>query len=194
MIKIPWGSWELSRVLVISSLSCESILERRIRDELFSVILWLNMRIQDIQIRNKHLHLDPRVAYGFRLTCPRMTNYSPSFSGLTRESRTYTIFYMKYSIRAFQPCTYIMASDKNGTLYIGVTSDLVKRVFEHKNHHFEWFTDEYDIINLVYYECHDTMASAIQREKNLKHWMREWKIALIEEGNPMWKDLYDNIV
>ncbi len=87
-----------------------------------------------------------------------------------------------------------MASDKNGTLYIGVTSDLVKRVFEHKNHYFEWFTDEYNIINLVYFECHDTMASAIQREKNLKHWIREWKVALIEKENPEWRDLYNDII
>ena len=87
-----------------------------------------------------------------------------------------------------------MASDKNGTLYIGVTSDLVKRVYEHKHHHFKGFTDEYDVTNLVYFECHETMAWAIQREKNLKHWIRDWKIALIEKENPIWRDLYDDII
>jgi len=88
---------------------------------------------------------------------------------------------------------YIMASQRNGTLYIGVTSDLVKRVYEHKNNVVEGFTRKYGIHVLVYYEKHLSAESAIRREKRLKSWKRQWKLALIEKDNPKWLDLYPNI-
>ena len=93
-----------------------------------------------------------------------------------------------------QPAVYILASDRNGTLYIGVTSDLTKRVWEHMNNMVEGFTKRYGVHRLVWYEVHDTMESAIQREKRLKEWKRVWKLELIEETNPEWKDLYPTIV
>jgi len=85
---------------------------------------------------------------------------------------------------------YIMASQKNGTLYIGVTKDLIGRVFEHKNDLKDGFTKKYHVYILVYYEQYDSVESAIVREKRLKKWNRPWKIKLIEESNPLWKDLY----
>lgn len=92
-----------------------------------------------------------------------------------------------------QPCVYILASKKHGTLYIGVTSNLIKRVWEHKNNVVEGFTKKYHIHNLVWYELHDEMTSAISREKKLKKWRRGWKIKLIEKENSDWLDLYQNI-
>jgi len=86
---------------------------------------------------------------------------------------------------------YIMASKKNGTLYIGVTNDLIKRVYAHKNDLVEGFTKKYGVHQLVYYEQTEDVKSAIQREKQLKKWNRSWKIELIEKMNPEWKDLYD---
>ena len=93
-----------------------------------------------------------------------------------------------------QSAVYIMASQRNGTLYIGVTSDLVKRVWEHKNDLAEGFTKQHQVHQLVYYELHGEMAQAIIREKQLKKWNRDWKLRLIEELNPDWRDLYDEIV
>lgn len=87
-----------------------------------------------------------------------------------------------------------MASKRNGTLYIGVTSDLIKRVWEPKNDLVEGFTKRYSIHRLVWYEVHDSMDSAIQREKSIKEWKRAWKLELIERANPDWQDLYDRIV
>ncbi len=92
-----------------------------------------------------------------------------------------------------QPTVYILASKRNGTLYIGVTSDLVKRIWEHKNQLVEGFTKKYHVQQLVYFEQHQDMLSAITREKQLKKWNRAWKIALIEEGNPDWRDLWEVI-
>ena len=91
------------------------------------------------------------------------------------------------------PCVYILASKRNGTLYIGVTSDLVRRVWEHKNDLARGFTKEHGVHTLVWYEVHPTMDSAITREKRLKNWKREWKLDLIEGVNPMWDDLYDKL-
>ena len=91
------------------------------------------------------------------------------------------------------PCVYILTNRSNGTLYIGVTSNLVQRVWRHKHDLVEGFTKRYGIRRLVWYEVHGSMESAIGREKALKKWNRAWKIALIEEGNPMWADLYDEI-
>jgi len=92
-----------------------------------------------------------------------------------------------------QPAVYILTSQRNGTLYTGVTSDLVKRIWEHKNDLVEGFTKRYCVHNLVWYELHAGMISAIEREKNIKEWKREWKLNLIEKDNPEWKDLYVNI-
>ena len=93
-----------------------------------------------------------------------------------------------------QPAVYILASKKNGTLYTGVTSDLVKRIWEHKNDFVKGFTKRYKVHNLVWYELHDNMDVAIEREKNMKEWKRTWKVRLIEESNPQWNDLYDSIL
>ncbi len=92
------------------------------------------------------------------------------------------------------PAIYILASQRDGTLYIGVTSDLVKRIYEHKQDSAESFTKEHHVHILVYYEFHDDMEAAIRREKQLKKWNRSWKMRLIEEKNPEWNDLYEEIV
>jgi putative endonuclease len=93
-----------------------------------------------------------------------------------------------------QPCVYILASQRNGTLYIGVTSDPVKRVWEHKRDLVEGFTKKYRVHTLVWYEVHGTMEAAIAREKQLKGWKRRWKLELVEKMNPEWRDLYADIV
>jgi putative endonuclease len=93
-----------------------------------------------------------------------------------------------------QPAVYILASKRNGTLYIGVTSDLVKRVWEHNNNAVEGFTKRYGVHHLVWYELHENMDSAIKREKQLKEWKRQWKLKLIEDANPSWLDLYSGII
>ena len=89
---------------------------------------------------------------------------------------------------------YILASYRNGTLYIGVTNNLMRRVWEHKNDFIKGFTHKYRVHMLVYYEPCESIESAIIREKQLKVWHRKWKIRLIEEMNPEWKDLYEEIV
>jgi putative endonuclease len=88
---------------------------------------------------------------------------------------------------------YILASQRNGTLYTGVTTDLVKRVGEHKEKIQEGFTKRYNVANLVHYEVHGNIVAAISREKNIKAWKRAWKIRVIEEENPQWKDLFPTI-
>jgi len=93
-----------------------------------------------------------------------------------------------------RPAVYVMASQRNGTLYIGVTSDLPKRVWEHKNDVHEGFTKEYGVHQLVYFELHDDMPTAITREKQLKRWNRAWKLELIETDNPQWRDLWEDIL
>jgi putative endonuclease len=93
-----------------------------------------------------------------------------------------------------QAYVYILANKKHGTLYLGVTSNLVKRVYQHKTNIVEGFTEKYNVKNLVYFETTPCIASAIQREKQLKKWNRAWKIRIIEEFNPEWKDLYNDIV
>jgi putative endonuclease len=92
-----------------------------------------------------------------------------------------------------QPAVYIMASKPNGTLYIGVTSDLLNRSWEHRENIVKGFTKRYRVHSLVYYELYQEMTSAILREKRLKKWNRAWKIALIEEKNPKWEDLYESL-
>jgi putative endonuclease len=93
-----------------------------------------------------------------------------------------------------QPAVYILASKRNGTLYIGVTSDLAGRVWQHKNDLIEGFTKKYGVHTLVYFEMHADMAEAIRREKQLKKWNRAWKIELIEKENPEWRDLWPELV
>ena len=89
---------------------------------------------------------------------------------------------------------YILASKRNGTLYVGVTSDLVRRIWEHKNNLADGFTKRYRVHDLVWCEEHGTIQDAIQREKNIKEWKRAWKIELIERSNPLWRDLYPDII
>ena len=86
----------------------------------------------------------------------------------------------------------MLASRRNGTLYVGVTSDLIKKIWEHKNDVVEGFTKKYCVHTLVCYEIHENMESAISREKTIKGWKRQWKLELIEKENPAWTDLYDN--
>jgi len=89
-----------------------------------------------------------------------------------------------------QPCVYILASRRNGTLYVGVTSDLVKRVWEHKNNVVKGFTQRYGVHMLVWFEFHENMLDAIKREKTIKGWKRNWRLELIEAVNPDWRDSY----
>ncbi|MFC1839737.1 GIY-YIG nuclease family protein [Thermodesulfobacteriota bacterium] len=93
-----------------------------------------------------------------------------------------------------KPAVYILASKPRGTLYTGVTNDLIKRIWEHKNDVVAGFTAEYKIHHLVYYELHGDINSAILREKQIKKWNRLWKIELIEDFNPEWNDLYNDIL
>jgi len=93
-----------------------------------------------------------------------------------------------------QPCVYLLASKRNGTLYAGVTSNLVKRVWEHKQHAVEGFTKKYGVDRLVWYEAHETMESATTREKAIKNWKRAWKTNVIEAVNPQWRDLYPDVL
>jgi putative endonuclease len=95
--------------------------------------------------------------------------------------------------RAIRPCVYILASRRNDTLYVGVTSDLGHRAWQHRTEVVAGFTKRYGIHTLVYAEFHMTMAEAIQREKQIEKWRRAWKIRLIEEANQTWRDLYDEI-
>ena len=93
-----------------------------------------------------------------------------------------------------QPAVYILASERNGTIYVGVSSDLIKRVWQHKNHQAGGFTTRYNIHLLVYFEQHADMLAAITREKQIKKWNRAWKIRLIESLNPEWRDLWNEIL
>jgi len=92
-----------------------------------------------------------------------------------------------------EPCVYVIASKRNGTLYVGVTSNLRQRVWQHKEGMIDGFTKDYGVKILVWFERHDTMEMAIRREKQLKKWNRMWKVREIERSNPEWQDLYDRI-
>ncbi|MBF0285508.1 MAG: GIY-YIG nuclease family protein [Magnetococcales bacterium] len=92
-----------------------------------------------------------------------------------------------------QPAVYILASQRNGTLYIGVTSDLVKRIFQHKEDVIDGLSKRYHVHRLVYYELHSEMSEALHREKQIKKWNRTWKLRLIEQANPKWDDLWFSI-
>jgi putative endonuclease len=121
---------------------------------------------------------------------------------ISRQSLTAHAKVDRYAISAFhptlhgmrQPCVYLLASHYNGTLYAGVTSDLIQRVWQHRNDCFEGFTKRYRVHTLVWYEAHADMYTAIVREKAIKEWQRAWKIRLIEATNPEWKDLYPSIL
>ncbi len=93
-----------------------------------------------------------------------------------------------------QPATYMLASGRNGTLYTGVTSNLISRICQHREHVVEGFTSKYNVIRLVWYELHGTMEDAILREKRIKKWNREWKVRLVEERNPYWNDLWVELI
>jgi putative endonuclease len=88
---------------------------------------------------------------------------------------------------------YILSNKRNGTLYTGVTSDLLKRVYEHKNDFVDGFSKKYGIHNLVWYETHESAEAAIIREKQIKKWNRKWKLELIDKSNPFWEDLYEKL-
>jgi len=88
---------------------------------------------------------------------------------------------------------YILASERNGTLYVGVTSDLIRRVWEHREGAVPGFTSKYGVKSLVWFEQHDDIESAIRREKAIKKWRRAWKLSLIEETNPNWRNLYETL-
>jgi putative endonuclease len=92
-----------------------------------------------------------------------------------------------------QPCVYLMASRRRGTLYVGVTSNLIKRVWQHQSDLADGFTKDYRVHALVWFEMHASMQAAIEREKALKCWKRAWKLRLVEEANPEWLDLYPDI-
>ena len=93
-----------------------------------------------------------------------------------------------------QPAVYILASERNGTLYTGVTSDLVAHTWQHREHLVDGFTKRYKVTTLVWYELHGSMDAAILREKQIKKWNRAWKLRLIQESNPRWDDLWCDIV
>ena len=95
---------------------------------------------------------------------------------------------------AKQPCVYILSNKPRGTLYVGATSNLVKRVWEHKNKVVEGFTNKYELNLLVYYEMYGSLPDAFEREKQLKRWKRIWKIRLIENSNHAWRDLFKEII
>jgi putative endonuclease len=96
-------------------------------------------------------------------------------------------------VRTRQPCVYILASKRNGTLYVGVTSNLPARIWQHREDVIDGFTKRYKVHNLVWFELHEAMEPAITREKLIKAWKRCWKIELIEKSNPYWRDLYPDI-
>jgi len=93
-----------------------------------------------------------------------------------------------------RPAVYILANERNGTLYAGVTSDLPARTWQHREHLVDGFTKRYDVTLLVWYELHATMDTAIAREKQIKKWNRAWKLRLIQEVNPRWRDLWPDII
>ncbi|MDP2277339.1 MAG: GIY-YIG nuclease family protein [Nitrospirota bacterium] len=88
---------------------------------------------------------------------------------------------------------YILCNKRNGTLYTGITSDLIKRIYEHKNNLVDGFTEKYNVHRLIWYEIHESAESAINREKQIKKWKRAWKLELIERHNPQWDDLYESL-
>jgi len=111
-----------------------------------------------------------------------------SLSSFRRRPESSTVVAMER-----QPCVYILASRRNGTLYVGVTSNLAQRIWRHRHGEVAGFAKKYGVCLLVYVESHDTMEAAITREKQIKEWKRAWKLRLIESVNPGWQDLYDEL-
>jgi putative endonuclease len=128
--------------------------------------------------------------YQFQSQTCRLDYPKPSFRNV-RSTYTESIFNI---MTMKTPCVYMLANQKNGTLYTGVTSDLIARIYEHKNNLIDGFTKKYQVHDLVWYELHETMGEAISREKQLKKWRRKWKKELIEQENPQWGDLYDSLL
>ena len=122
----------------------------------------------------------------------RLNIYSHVYSTPLRHSRAGGNPFCSLTMK--QPCVYILANKARGTLYIGVTSDLIARIWQHKNEVVQGFSQKYALHYLVYYEMHGIMLEAIAREKQLKKWNRDWKIKLIEGFNENWTDLYSQIV
>jgi putative endonuclease len=123
----------------------------------------------------------------------------PAFAGMTNKCGEWRSHISSFRRRPESssmkhPCAYILASAWNGTIYVGVTSNLIKRVWEHKNDVVEGFTKKYRVHDLVWFEQLESMESAITREKAIKDWQRSWKIRLIEEANPTWRDLYPDLL
>ena len=119
----------------------------------------------------------------------------PAFAGMT--AWACVDLWLRFAIGRWdmkQPAVYILASQRNGTLYIGVTSNLQQRIAQHKDGAAEGFSKRYDVHMLVHYELFPTMIEAIVREKHLKKWNRLWKLKLIEDNNPHWRDLWDDLV
>jgi len=121
---------------------------------------------------------------------PHKIDYFFTFSWNCLSSNDCRLFF----IMDKQPCVYILTNKRRGTVYIGVTSDLRKRVWQHKNNLVDGFTKRYNVHHLVWYEVHSLMEYAIQREKQLKKWNRQWKQRLIEKSNLDWKDLYETFL
>ena len=124
--------------------------------------------------------------------------WTPAFAGVTAGERQWYLVGRELCLSSGEavkhPSVYILASKRNGTLYVGVTSDLIKRVWQHKNDLADGFTKRYGVHRLVWYEQCRTMEVAIAREKAVKEWKRAWKIKLIEERNPEWHDLYGDFL
>jgi len=114
--------------------------------------------------------------------------------GMTRKENNVIPAKAGNQITMKQYYVYILASKRNGTIYIGVTSDLIKRVFEHKNKLISGFTSKYNVNILVYFETFGDIEMAIRREKQLKKWNRKWKLAVIEKENPKWEDLFEGLL
>jgi len=114
----------------------------------------------------------------------------PAFAGMTKEHTSWST----PSVTMKQYYVYILSSKRNGTLYISVTNDLIKRIYEHKNDLVDGFTKQYQVHSLVYFEIHTNINEAIKREKSMKKWLRKWKLELIEKNNPNWIDLYELLV
>jgi putative endonuclease len=125
---------------------------------------------------------------GNRVKKPSLCLVTPAKAGVHDVAHRGKIRAMRHA------CVYILANKRNGTLYVGVTNDVVRRVWEHKSDVVEGFTKRYSVHRLVYAEFHETMPLAIVREKQVKKWRREWKIELIERDNPEWRDLYEDMV
>jgi len=136
--------------------------------------------------RHRHSGLDPESIFFTHITVTNLQNYQDLL-------KAFAVFLAENSAMPKQPCVYILTNQPRGTLYVGVTSNLVQRVWQHKNHFVKGFVSEYGLTHLVYYQVFEDMYEAIRREKVIKNWKRIWKIQLIEEVNPNWVDMYSQI-